>query len=110
MKKKQFLTVEVLKLNVTDQGVELGAKGSLVAIATLLPMLAVGWFAGQQLSNYVKTPINLPILTTSVLVLLACWSTFLIWHVRKLKSMTRVLIWISVVGTIMGLLAFEARH
>ncbi len=109
-KKKQFLTVEVLKLKVTDQGVELGIKGVVVAICALIPMVILGWFAGQLLNNYLKSPVDIQILAASLLALLSGWLIFLVWHVRKMKSMTRVLLWIAAVGINMGLLAFESLH
>lgn len=107
-KKKQFLTVQVLKLKVTDAGVELGTKGSMVAIATLIPCIALGWFGWQFLSASLHSQGGMQLLASSLLGLLAGWSIFLVLHVRRMQSMTRVLLWVGVVGVMTGMLAFEA--
>lgn len=107
-KKKQFLTVEVLKLKVTDAGVELGTKGSLVAVGALIPSVAIGWFGWQFLSASLHSPGNVQLLASSLLALLAGWSVYLVLHVRRMQSMTRVLLWVGVVGVIMGMLAYES--
>jgi hypothetical protein len=110
MKKKHYLTVEVLKLNVTDQVLELGTRGILVALGVLIPGVVAGWFLAEFLAGYLKFAIDIRLLSASLLALLSGWLMFLIWHVRRMKSMTRLLSWVMGVGVVMGMLAFGSVY
>lgn len=99
--KKQYLTVQVMKLKVTPEGLELGKKGYAVLAGALVMMFAAGFAGGHMLFNLVDLVVPAIIMA----VALTGWSVFLLKHVKKnIPSITRLLFWTSVVGITLGFL------
>lgn len=100
-----YLTCEVMKLKVTDDGLHLGVRGVLLSVAVFTVLFGAGIIGAQQSTLFTHEAENVRLIAQLLGMLFSAWSVILLWHVKRdFRSLTRLLSWTGVVGVVLGYL------